>query len=577
VPDPSTLIDMSAKAPAQVGELEAAQNLQGTLSILRGLFTGDHLNASGGPHFSHKNFGRDSAISMLFLLDNLKHNNDHEIQAETRYIIEKGIYSLVHWQGSKDAKLDGRWRKDAEEKGKIHHEAGPVDIDRLGLVKKWQEKDDRGSDMLVYFGSVDATPLYVRLVSEYIKEIKRQDGSPEAAYKFLLSKVPNFRGGQLSVAESLIEASAWIQRHLQKSELGFIEYCRLPGQEQGIPNQVWKDSLTSYVHTDGELANTKAPIASIEVQALTYDALIGTADLFETDAVLASSAQVTTQQIKAWRQEGDELRQRLLKHFWLAPKQRFAQAIDRNPRNGEFRPIETASSNELHLLNSRLFDDMDEVSKKPYIQSLVYQALSGDFLTDIGIRCRAKSQHHLINFTDYHGSWAVWPWESHWIALGLRHQGLAKLADQIDIRVMNSFIISGQYAEFYLVNPESGLAYYRFVALEPEVDSTGHEAVVATNIPDTPQTWSAAAAIDIHGIFTGSAEAILQPEWLGELQQAVLPQIKQQKLLASNEELAELRKKAPVAVVDLAGGKTADEHYYAASDQLHASLPALAA
>ena len=551
MPDPSTLLSLSSVPAPETGELEAAKNVKGTLEILRGLFTGDHLNASGGHHFSHKNFGRDSAISMLFFLDNLRHNKDEQVQAESRFIIEKGICSLVRWQGVRGPKIDGRWRKDAEERGKIHHEAGPVEIDRLGLVNRWQETDDVGSDMLVYFGSVDATPLFVRLVTEYVKEIRREDSSPEAVYNFLLGKVPNFRGGQPSVLQSVIEAIGWIERQLQASELGFIEYCRQPGQEEGIANQVWKDSLTSYVHLNGELANTRSPIASIEVQSLAYDALLNAADMFETDPILASSARVTSKQIKSWQDEADKLRRRLLKDFWREDKQRFVQAIDRDPRHSLPRQVETPSSNELHLLNSRLFDNLDELTKRPYINSLVNQAFSDDFLTDLGIRCRAKSMHELINFTDYHGSWAVWPWESHWISLGLRHQGLNKLADQLDTRIMNAFIISGEYPEFYMVNPRTGVGYYRFVALKQDkAKGRELETVIATNIPDTPQTWSAASAIDIHGIFTGPGNSNLQPEWLARLEQGLLDRVESVRVLGRDQQLDELRRPPPGAGVE---------------------------
>jgi glycogen debranching enzyme len=574
MPDPATLLEVPVIADKQVGELNAAQNLKGTLSLLKGLFTGDHLNASGGPHFSNKNFGRDSAISMLFLLDNLKHSSDPEVEKETRFIIEKGIQSLIRWQGGKDAKINGHWRKNAEEKGKIHHEAGPVAIDKLGLVEKWQDSDDSHSDMLVYFGSVDATPLYVKLVCEYIELVRKLDSSPQAAYEFLMSKAANFRGGELTISQSLAEAAGWIERQLKASELGFLEYYRKPGQEQGIPNQVWKDSLTSYVHLNGELANTKAPIASIEVQALAYDALLGVAEIFDKDQILARATKLAQHQVDHWRAEADSLRQRLFRDFWIEPEQRFVQAIDRQPKTGEMRQIKTPSSNELHLLNSRLFDDLSEKAKKPYLSSLIHQAFNDDFLTDIGIRCRARSRNSLISFADYHGSWAVWPWESHWIALGLRRQGLPKLADQVDIRIMNSFIISGQYTEFYMVNPINQRVYYRFVAMEPEKQTD--ETLKATNLPDTPQTWSATAAIDIHGLFTGHHEEKLQPEWLARLEQEMLYKIGSAELIPDDHELAKIRAEAPVAVVDLAGGKTADKQYYATAGQLEASIQILA-
>src|SRR3990167_11129759 len=129
------------------------------LGELGGLFAGDHINASGGIQYLHKNFGRDSAISALFILDTLRHSKEALEQRDGQYVIEQVIKSLVHWQGRKGAKTGGKWRKNAEEPGKIHHEAGPIKIDDIGLAQKWQEADDWGSDTLVYYGSVDATPL----------------------------------------------------------------------------------------------------------------------------------------------------------------------------------------------------------------------------------------------------------------------------------------------------------------------------------------------------------------------------------------------------------------------------------
>jgi len=217
MPDSTTLTksDVTAKTMAD-------ETLEGRLAVLKGLFTGDHFNASAGEHFAHKNFGRDSAISMLFLLDSLKHTDDPQLRHRTRFIIEQGIRSLVHWQGGKNPKLGDHWRKNAEEVGKIHHEASLVAIDKWGWAKKWQDSDDVSSGLLVYFGSVDATPLYISLVCEYVNYINQQNDTPHKAYTFLLSKVPNFRRGQMSIAQSLVEAVGWVERRLDSSELGFI-------------------------------------------------------------------------------------------------------------------------------------------------------------------------------------------------------------------------------------------------------------------------------------------------------------------------------------------------------------------
>src|SRR3989344_4365563 len=375
------------------------------LGELGGLFAGDHINASGGVQYLHKNFGRDSAISALFILDMLRYTVSDRYQQEGRQVLEQVIRSLVHWQGQKSAKTGGRWRKNAEEPGKIHHEAGPIKIEDIELARRWQDADDRNSDMLVYYGSVDSTPLFVRLVTEYAGYLRGSDDTGKYAYRLMLSRVHNYRGAELSVAEAVSDAVTWICVQLLSSELGLLEYQRRPGQEMGLPNQTWKDSLTSYVHLNGELVNTNRPVASIEIQALAYDALLNAAELFENDVLLANAVRISPLQTKNWRLQAAGLQKAVLDHLWLKEQERFVQAVDRHPKNGHLRPVETPSSNELHLLNSRLFDDLNKPDKQVYMESLIRQAMSDDFLTDIGIRCRAKSQYKLIDFADYHGSW----------------------------------------------------------------------------------------------------------------------------------------------------------------------------
>lgn len=568
----------SDPASAAADEPRLPSDSASLIARLDGLFTGDHINASGGVHYSHKNFGRDSAVSMLFLLDMLRRTNRPEVRQETSHVIEQVIKSLIHWQGQKDPKIGDRWRKNAEEVGKIHHEAGPVEIDDLGLVSKWQEADDQKSDMLVYFGSVDATPLFIRLVCEYVDQLKHTDPSGHAAYKFLRESVLNFRGFHLTVLESLLEATRWVEHQLKLSDLGFIEYQRYPGQEEGIRNQVWKDSLTSYVHEDGSLINSDQPIAAVEVQGLAYDALTAVAEMFNRDLVLASSAHIDSRRVEQWRGLAQDLRRRIFERFWLADEKRFAQAIDRDPESKVPRPVSTPSSNELHLLNSRLFDDLDDQTKRSYLESLVRQAMGPDFLTDVGIRCRAKSRANLISFVDYHGSWAVWPWETHWIALGMRRQGLSRLADELDKRVLNSFAVAGDYLEFFLADPASEACYYRFNPLDwgKEDQAQGHP-IMATNLPDTPQTWSLTAEINIQSILSTVLDHPPQSVWLEALEHEMLKGLKTVQLLTTGEQISRVREAAPVANIDRMGGKEADDRYYDLIGAAKNAMPAIPA
>ena len=551
-----------ADASTKIKKPLPSSNKNSLLSELDGLFSGDHISASGGLQYSEKNFGRDSAISMIFLLHSLENLHSHEDHKAGRYIIEQVIKSLVHWQGQKAARLGRLWRKNAEEPGKIHHEAGPQRIDELLLSARWQDDDDKNSDMLVYFGSVDSTPLFVRLVCQYVMYLKKHDPTGHEAYRLLMTKVQNFRGTETTVLSSLLAAVRWIEVQLQVSDLGLLEYQRRPGQEQGLPNQTWKDSLTSYVHTSGRLANTNQPVASVEVQGLAFDALMMIAKMFESDQLLSNVGRVNKNQIKIWRQRAEILRQNILTNFWH--DKRFAQAVDRHPRSGKPRSVSTPSSNELHLLNSQIFDDMDQTDKRIYLESLIRQAMSDEFLTDSGIRCRAKSQYKLINFADYHGSWAVWPWESHWIATGLRCQGFNKLADEVDRRILNAFTVSGSYLEYYLADPRSESVYYRFVPLDWGLKIQSQPgSIAAATMPDTPQTWSLTAAIDIRAALS-SVHPVKRDHdlWLAGLEKDILLKIKHIALLTDETQISKLREISHAAVIDRVRGRAADERYH---------------
>src|SRR5262249_1872412 len=100
-----------------------------------------------------------------------------------------------------------------------------------------------------YYGSVDATPLFIMLAGSYLQ---RTGNLP-----FLQSLWPNIR-----------RALDWIDRYGDCDGDGFVEYSRQSAQ--GLTQQGWKDSSDSVFHSDGRLP--KPPIALCEVQAYVYAA-----------------------------------------------------------------------------------------------------------------------------------------------------------------------------------------------------------------------------------------------------------------------------------------------------------------
>src|SRR5262249_3193502 len=134
--------------------------------------------------------------------------------------------------------------RDAEP-GRIMHEARRGEMAQLGEVP-----------FGCYYGSVDATPLFVMLAGAYY----RRTGDKA----FVETLWPN-----------VTAAIEWVERHGDLDGDGFIEYQRRSGS--GLIQQGWKDSHDSVFHSDGRLA--EGPIALCEVQGYAFAALMAAAEL----------------------------------------------------------------------------------------------------------------------------------------------------------------------------------------------------------------------------------------------------------------------------------------------------------
>ena len=563
------------------GVAEAHRNTISTLLTMQILTdNGEFIKASNGENYAHP-FGRDTEHVINFGLSSLRaitaaNDGKNHGTSRLRPIIEQGIVSLVAHIGTKDELLDGKWRPSGQAPGKMFHEAGEIaDSPLVKLVEDWQDPDERDSDYLTYYGSIDSTPLFVCIVSDYDQCI-REPKSPEAADSFLNKLIPHHNGkDKLTIGEAVIMSTNWIINELEKSDLGFVEYQRHPGQEKGIRNQVMKDSLTSYVHKNGELANTNAPIASIEVQAMAYDALLDAADMFERAPEVAEKQQVSTAAITKMRQAASGLLERILDDhdgFWIADEKRFAQAKDRDPITAKPRNVDTPSSNELELLDSRLLHDIkDKTKQMQYVSSLVRQAMSDEFLTEAGIRSRGKSQWQLVDFNDYHGSGTSWPVISHKVANGLLGWGMNDLAKQLDTRVLNAINIGDNRNELFLVDPVTDEVFYRYMTKQ-QADEQGvknGKLIVGTNIPEVGQAWSEEAALDIktkNEVGTYKMVDPNCPEWIIELEREIMASIKQESVIKYFEEIKNRREQSQLAIIDLVAGSLADRRYYERAD-----------
>jgi glycogen debranching enzyme len=245
-----------------------------------------------------------------------------------------------------------------EEPGKIPHELRPMD------AKTWLPP--------VYYGSVDATPLFVITLAE-----ARRWGMPDAEVVELLPAVERALG--------------WLG-----SFDGFVSYRGSPGR---LVNQGWKDSVDGIQHADGRLA--KAPLALCEVQAYAYQAAIMGAELLDAHDRPGG---------ERWRDWASALAERARSRFWLDGYP--AVAVD-----GAGEPVDGAASNIGHLLGTGLLtaDEEERVARR------LRELDSGWGLRTLSGRASG------FNPLSYHAG-SVWPHDTAIAILGLARTGYHDLA-----------------------------------------------------------------------------------------------------------------------------------------------------
>jgi glycogen debranching enzyme len=248
------------------------------------------------------------------------------------------------------------------EPGKIVHEV------RHGkAARTWHER---------YYGTADATPLYLILLAEVYRWTDDN------------ALMRDLKGPAVAALE-------WIDKYGDRDGDGFVEYERRT--EHGLENQSWKDSWDSQRFHDGRLAD--APIAPCEVQGYVYDAKRRIADVAREvwrDRALADRLD----------READELRARFDEAFWVDERGGYyALALD-----GKKQKVDSLCSNIGHLLWSGIVPPNR-------VDAVVDQLMGDELWSGWGVRTMSTGDS-AYNPLSYHNG-TIWPHDNSLIAAGL--------------------------------------------------------------------------------------------------------------------------------------------------------------
>jgi glycogen debranching enzyme len=366
--------------------------------LLRQTFEGHQVLSAGVPWFSTL-FGRDSIISASQTLV-----LDSAIARDTLYI-------LAHYQGQ----VEDNWRD--EQPGKILHEI------RFGEMARCQEVPHTP-----YYGTVDATPLWLMLYAEYFAWTADTD---------LLEKLWS----------NAIAAMDWIDRNCK--ETGYLAYDRR--SKKGLVNQGWKDSEDCIVNRKGEVA--QGAIALAEVQGYVYAAKIRMAEL----AACRNLPDLANQ----WRSQAKDLKVRFNRDFWVPDLNFCALALD-----GNLKPVDSIASNPGHCLYLGILEQ-----KKALL--VASRLMAPDMFNGWGIRT-LSSLSPAYNPMGYHIG-TVWHHDNSLIALGLRSLNL----------IDHSLNLAQGLIDMTMMQP-----YHRPPELFCGYEQNGFNAPIQYPVACSPQAWA---------------------------------------------------------------------------------------
>ena len=353
------------------------------------------------------------------------------------------------------ANTDEDWR-DAEP-GKILHELRTGELARTGQIPHTP-----------YYGTVDATPLFLMLAGGY--------------YRWTLDL-----DTMTQLRPALDAALAWIDEWGDRDGDGFVEYERR--SPAGLRNHGWKDSEDAIMHADGSLA--QGPIALVEAQGYVYAAKRRIADVYH--------ALGDTSRALRLRSEAAALRRAFNEAFWMPEEGYFALALD-----GHKNQVRSVTSNPAHCLYCGIVDDGKA-------RQVAERLMAADMYSGWGIRTLSNSSP-AYNPMSYHNG-SVWPHDNAIAAAGLKRYGFDAATNRI---------ATG------LFDVASGARDFRLPELLCGFQRNESRAIVAYPVACIPQAWAATAPFMLVQALLGITAHAPQnrltvdrprlPDWLGDVE-----------------------------------------------------------
>lgn len=284
-----------------------------------------------------------------------------------------------------------------------------------------------------YYGSVDATPLFVMLAGAYYERTGDQ--------AFIAQIWPNIE-----------RALQWIDHAGDLDGDGFVEYSRR--SKDGLVHQGWKDSQDAVFHADGRSA--EGPIALCEVQGYVFAAKRGAAQL----ALLLGHTDQASRLLK----EAARLRAQFERSFWCNDLSSYALALD-----GSKQPCRVKTSNAGHCLWTGIADYKHGMRTAKTL-------VGGDMFNGWGVRTVAASEDRYNPMAYHNGS--VWPHDNALIAAGMASYGFKQGA----LKILSGLFEASQFLELHRL-PELFCGFSR----------RSGEGPTLYPVACSPQTWSSVA------------------------------------------------------------------------------------